>query len=81
MAASAVLVAPSLANAAPVAQAPTETVVVRWNAKLRTWAARPASAEFGVVFLSTNDPEATPPGDPNVQSGDVWRRHPDAMED
>lgn len=79
MAATAVLVAPSLANAAPSAQAPTETVVVRWNAKTRRWAARPAQADFGVVFLSTNDPDATPPGDRHIQAGDVWRRHPDAV--
>jgi hypothetical protein len=53
-------------------------VVVRWNSKTRSWASRPADAEFGVVFLSTNDATATPPTDPNVQPGDLWRRHPDA---
>jgi hypothetical protein len=76
MTAAAALVAPSLASATSVAQA--QTVVVRWNAKMRTWAARPARADFGVVFLSTNDPDATQPSDSNTRAGDVWRRHPDA---
>jgi len=80
MTAAADLVAPSLASATTVAQAQTETVVVRWNAKLRKWAARPARADFGVVFLSTDDPDATPPSDSNTQAGDVWRRHPDAPD-
>ena len=56
------------------------TVVVRWNANSRKWAPRPAKADFGVVFLSTNDPHATPPTDKMLQTGDVWRRHPDAEE-
>lgn len=78
LAATAVLAAPALS--APAAQAAEPgTVVVRWNAKLKKWAARPADADFGVVFLSTNDPDATAPTDPRVQAGDVWRRHPDAV--
>jgi hypothetical protein len=55
------------------------STVVRWDARLHKWAARPAQADFGVIFLSTNDPAATPPTDPSVQAGDVWRRHPDAV--
>jgi hypothetical protein len=55
------------------------TVVVRWNSKASRWASRPAKAEFGVVFLSTNDAAATAPKDPHMQTGDVWRRHPDAV--
>ena len=43
-----------------------------------TWPSRPASAPFGVLFLSTNDPTAPAPADANLQTGDVWRRHPDA---
>jgi hypothetical protein len=78
LAATAVLAAPALS--APTAQAAQPgTIVVRWNAALRKWAPRPAHADFGVVFLSTNDPHATPPSDPRVQAGDVWRRHPDAV--
>ena len=56
----------------------TREVVVRWNANTHAWPARPAGASFGVVFLSTNDPNATPPTDANKQVGDLWRRHPDA---
>lgn len=56
-------------------------VVVRWNAKRRQWPLRPAGAEFGVVFLSTNDPSATaPPPMTHMLTGDVWRCHPDAQE-
>jgi hypothetical protein len=55
------------------------TVVVRWNTSFNRWASRPAKAEFGVVFLSTNDANATAPKDPHMQTGDVWRRHPDAV--
>jgi hypothetical protein len=56
-------------------------VVVRWNAKNHRWAKRPSAADFGVVFLSTNDAGATAPTDVNVQAGDLWRRHPDAGDD
>jgi hypothetical protein len=56
-------------------------VVVRWDAKSRRWAKRPSAADFGVVFLSTNDAGATAPTDVNVQAGDLWRRHPDAGDD
>lgn len=55
-------------------------VVVRWNALSNRWANRPTAAEFGVVFLSTNDPHATAPSDRHLLTGDVWRRHPDAVE-
>jgi len=81
-AASAVLTAPSLAGAATTgpAKKPAETIVVRWNSSRRMWAARPKDADFGVVFLSTNDPDASAPNHKNVQAGDVWRRHPDAVE-
>jgi hypothetical protein len=78
LAATAVLAAPALSTSKAQAAEPG-TVVVRWNAKLRKWAPRPVAADFGVVFLSTNDPDATAPTDPNVQAGDVWRRHPDAV--
>jgi hypothetical protein len=76
------MAAPSLKGAldSPSSAAPVGSVVVRWNAKLRRWASRPAEADFGVIFLSTNDAAATAPTDVNVQAGDVWRRHPDAEE-
>ena len=54
-------------------------VVVRWNSHTNRWAGRPKGAEFGVVFLSTNDPAATAPKDPAQLAGDVWRRHPEAV--
>lgn len=82
LAASAVLTSPSRAGAATgtsSSEAPPHTVV-RWNAKTRRWAPRPPHADFGVVFLSTNDPHAVPPDDKYMQPGDVWRRHPDAEE-
>ena len=47
--------------------------------KTNRWAGRPKGAEFGVVFLSTNDPAATAPKDPAQLAGDVWRRHPEAV--
>ena len=79
----AALAAPSLVRTAQRSSPSTDavgTVVVRWNASRRSWAPRPAKADFGVVFLSTNDPHATPPTDKMLQTGDVWRRHPDAEE-
>jgi hypothetical protein len=81
LAATAVIAAPVVKGALDRTTAggtPVGNVVVRWNAKIRNWARRPADADFGVVFLSTNDAEATAPTDVNVQTGDVWRRHPDA---
>lgn len=78
----AAMAAPSLLNSARPNHS-TEaagTVVVRWNSSSKKWAPRPAKADFGVVFLSTNDPNATPPTDTMLQAGDVWRRHPDAEE-
>lgn len=57
------------------------TTIVRWDDKRRRWAPRPPKADFGVVFLSTNDPDAPPPRDVNCRAGDVWRRHPDAQVD
>lgn len=57
----------------------TEVTVVRWNSKLHRWAARPIGAAFGAVFLSTNDPDANAPDDPNELAGDVWRRAPGAV--
>jgi hypothetical protein len=83
IAATAVMTAPAVKNHLDKSsddQEATGTTVVRWNAKKRSWPARPAHADFGVVFLSTNDPTALPPTDPKVQAGDVWRRHPDAEE-
>ena len=82
LAATAVIAAPSLKDALASSRAAglASNVVVRWNAKLGRWAARPADADFGVVFLSTNDAAASAPTDTNVQTGDVWRRHPDAEE-
>ena len=81
-AASAVLAAPTLAGAATSTSAPGASTgtIVRWNARTRRWAPRPPAADFGVVFLSTNDPDALPPSDRHMQPGDVWRRHPDAEE-
>lgn len=84
LAATAVLTAPSLKGAMQRHDADQQQaagVVVRWNAQARSWARRPADAEFGVVFLSTNDARATPPTDVHVQAGDLWRRHPDAGEE
>ena len=81
LAATAVIAAPAIKGAtrrATAAGGSVGDVVVRWNAKIRSWGRRPADADFGVVFLSTNDADATAPTDVNVQTGDVWRRHPDA---
>jgi hypothetical protein len=84
LAATAVLTAPTLKGAIDKSSDPGEAgagpVLVRWNAQARRWAPRPPHADFGVVFLSTNDPHATPPKDVHVQAGDLWRRHPDAEE-
>lgn len=52
------------------------TLTIRWTGT--TWPTRPTTAPFGVLYLSTNDPDAPPPTDPNLETGDVWRRHPDA---
>jgi hypothetical protein len=60
------------------AELDTREVIVRWNSSTHAWAARPITAAFGVIFLSTNDPAATAPTDTNKQVGDLWRRHPDA---
>lgn len=83
LAAGVVVAAPSVAAArqsSATGRSPAPTVVVRWNATTRRWAPRPDQAEFGVVFLSTNDPHAPAPAHVNVQAGDLWRRHPDAVE-
>ena len=83
LAATAVVTAPTIKSAlehgGDAGQAGSD-VVVRWNAKSHTWAKRPTAADFGVVFLSTNDAGATAPTDVNVQAGDLWRRHPEAEE-
>lgn len=57
----------------------TAQTIVRWNSSTDQWAPRPANAPFGVLFISTNDVSATAPSDANLQAGDVWRRHPDAV--
>ena len=82
LAASAVLTSTSASGAATNTHSGEALphTVVRWNTKTRQWAPRPPHAEFGVVFLSTNDPHATAPTDRHMQAGDVWRRHPDAEE-
>lgn len=54
-------------------------VTLRWNSTTDTWPARPVWAPFGVVFLSTNDAAATQPPTLNLQIGDRWIRHPDAV--
>ena len=51
--------------------------IVRWTGT--AWPARPTGAAFGVLFLSTNDKNAPAPNDVNLMSGDVWRRHPEAV--
>lgn len=51
--------------------------VVRWSGT--DWPARPAGATWGVLFLSTNDEDATAPSDINLATGDIWQRHPDAV--
>lgn len=56
----------------------SSAIVVRWDDVAMAWEPRPASAPFGVIFLSTNDSDAPAPTDVALQSGDVWRRHPDA---
>ena len=83
LAATAVMTAPTIKSAMEHQDDGADQasdVVVRWNAKTRTWAKRPAKADFGVVFLSTNDAAASAPTDANVQAGDLWRRHPEAEE-
>ncbi|HEX8509426.1 MAG TPA: hypothetical protein VF635_08005, partial [Propionibacteriaceae bacterium] len=75
LAASAMAAAPSLASAATSSTQTQGATVVRWNASARRWSRRPPEAEFGVIFLSTNDPAAPPPSDSFMQPGDVWRRH------
>ena len=84
LAATAVVTAPTIKGAMEHhhdgADQAASDVVVRWNAKARKWAKRPAKADFGVVFLSTNDAAASAPTDVNVQAGDLWRRHPEAEE-
>jgi hypothetical protein len=50
--------------------------LVRWNSVTRTWSPRDPNAEWGVIFLSTNDPTATAPTDPNIKTGDEWVKHP-----
>lgn len=57
----------------------TERATVQWNSRTKSWPTRPSSADFGLVFLSTNDPSATPPCDPNTLVGDIWTCHPDAV--
>ena len=53
-----------------------ETIVtVRWTGS--AWPDRPESAPFGVMFLSTNDPEAPAPDSGELQPGDIWQRYPD----
>lgn len=79
LAATAALIVPTMRKSSREGQDPSATVVVRWNSKTQRWARRPARAEFGVVFLSTNDPAAVAPTDPGVLTGDVWRLHPDAV--
>lgn len=51
--------------------------IVRWTGA--SWPSRPADAPFGVLFISTNDPSAPAPNDDQLQSGDVWRRHWEAV--
>lgn len=79
LAATAVLIVPTMKKSHQDAHDPAATVVVRWNSTTRRWASRPTRAEFGVVFLSTNDPNATAPTESTVLAGDVWRLHPDAV--
>ena len=59
------------------ASLPPSQVIVRWTGT--AWPARLSGAAFGVLFLSTNDPNAPAPADVNLATGDVWRRHPDAV--
>jgi hypothetical protein len=76
---AAALAATSVALVAEPAASAAETATIRWNAKTKSWPARPAAAQFGVVFLSTNDASAPAPRDRHKMVGDVWRRHPDAV--
>src|SRR5690606_25471357 len=43
------------------------------------WPARPESAPV-VMFISTHDASATAPNDLNLAVGDVWLRHPEAVD-
>jgi hypothetical protein len=56
-------------------------VVVRWNSAGQAWEARPSAEPWGVTFISTNDPAATPPNDANLKVGDIWHAHPDTVVD
>lgn len=48
----------------------------RWDGIV--WEPRNPAWLYGVLFLSTNDPTAPAPDDPNLKIGDRWGRHPDA---
>lgn len=48
-----------------------------WNATSKTWGTRPSGSD-PVMFVSTNDKDATIPG--SMATYDMWFRHPDALE-
>lgn len=49
------------------------SMVVRWNSVTKEWEPRNQEWPFGVLYLSTNDPDATAPTDP--KHGDRWLRY------
>ena len=54
----------------------TRQSIVRWSGT--AWGSRPSGAQFGVIFLSTNDAAAPAPPVTGLQVGDIWRKHPEA---
>jgi hypothetical protein len=53
-------------------------ICCRWSGSI--WEARPSGAQWGVVFKSGNDENATPPDDVNLLPGDVWEQHPNGPD-
>jgi len=53
---------------------------IRWDTGTTSWPARPTGVVVPVVaFISTQDATADTPADANLQIGDIWYRHPDAV--
>ena len=55
----------------------TQTII-RYNSSTNSWPARPATAPWGILYLSTNSAAAPAPSDANLAAGDRWQRHPSA---
>lgn len=67
----------NLAIAAATPMFGKSTTEIRWTGT--AWPPRPVGAPFGVRFLSTNDPAASAPPALDLQIGDIWTRHPNAV--